>query len=80
MSFIRCRRLSSRRVHGRRRETHRQPALRPGPVHDEFVAAGGYASASEVIRALRERDAAVEPWLRDEAASDPVCEGVTRLI
>jgi antitoxin ParD1/3/4 len=40
---------------------------------DELVAAGGYASASEVVRAglraLRERDAAVERWLRDEVAA-----------
>ena len=39
---------------------------------DELVAAGGYASASEVVRAglraLRERDAAVERWLRNEVA------------
>lgn len=39
---------------------------------DELVAAGGYASASEVVRAglraLQERDAAVERWLRDEVA------------
>ena len=39
---------------------------------DELVAAGGYASASEVVRAglraLRERDAAVERWLREEVA------------
>lgn len=39
---------------------------------DELVAAGGYASASEVVRAglraLRERDAAVERWLHDEVA------------
>lgn len=39
---------------------------------DELVATGGYASASEVVRAglraLRERDAAVERWLRDEVA------------
>ncbi|WP_245216142.1 ribbon-helix-helix domain-containing protein [Pararoseomonas baculiformis] len=39
---------------------------------DGLVAAGGYASASEVVpaglRALQERDAAVERWLRDEVA------------
>lgn len=37
---------------------------------DELVAGGAYASASEVVRAglraLQERDAAVERWLRDE--------------
>jgi antitoxin ParD1/3/4 len=39
---------------------------------DAKVAAGDYASASEVVRAglraLRERDEAVERWLRDDAA------------
>ncbi|MBX6386217.1 MAG: type II toxin-antitoxin system ParD family antitoxin [Microbispora sp.] len=39
---------------------------------DELVARGGYASASEVVRAglraLQERDAAVERWLREEVA------------
>lgn len=39
---------------------------------DELVAAGGYASASEVVRAglraLQERDAAIERWLREEVA------------
>jgi antitoxin ParD1/3/4 len=38
---------------------------------DAQVAAGGYASASEVVRAglraLQERDAAVDRWLREEA-------------
>ena len=37
---------------------------------DELVATGTYATSSEVIRsglrALQERDAAVERWLRDE--------------
>ena len=37
---------------------------------EEMVDSGAYASASEVVRAglraLRERDAAVDKWLRDE--------------
>ena len=40
---------------------------------DAQVAAGSYASASEVVRAglraLQERDEAVERWLRDEVAA-----------
>ena len=39
---------------------------------DQMVSSGAYASVSEVvragIRALQERDAAVERWLREEVA------------
>ena len=48
------------------------PAEQSGYI-DSQVASGAYASASEVIRAglraLQERDAAVERWLKDEVAS-----------
>lgn len=48
---------------------------------DDSVAAGKYASASEVIRAglraLQERDAAIEKWLKDEVSAtyDAVMSG-----
>lgn len=39
---------------------------------EDMIASGAYASASEVVRAglraLQERDAAVERWLREEVA------------
>jgi antitoxin ParD1/3/4 len=45
---------------------------------DTKVASGAYASGSEVVRAglraLQERDAAVERWLREDVA--PVCDAM----
>ncbi len=47
-------------------------SLPPAQAHyiDDLVQTGSYASASEVVRAglraLQERDGAVERWLRDE--------------
>lgn len=55
----------------------RLPAEQAGYI-DAQVASGAYASASEVaragLRALQERDAAVERWLRDEVV--PVAAAV----
>lgn len=51
---------------------------------DAKVKSGGYASSSEVVRAglraLQERDEAVEQWLKDEVAPtyDAVKEGRTK--
>jgi antitoxin ParD1/3/4 len=49
-----------------------------GRYIDKLVKSGAYASASEVVRAglraLAERDAAVERWLREDVAA--VCDAM----
>jgi antitoxin ParD1/3/4 len=51
------------------KRTFSLPAEQAGYI-DQLVASGSYASSSEVIRAglraLQERDAAVERWLKEE--------------
>ena len=53
------------------KRTFSLPAEQAGYI-DTLVASGTYASGSEVVRAglraLQERDAAVEKWLREEVA------------
>jgi len=57
---------------GARKRTFSLPAEQANYI-DAMVASGAFASGSEVVRAglraLRERDAAVENWLREEVAS-----------
>jgi antitoxin ParD1/3/4 len=54
------------------KRTFSLPAEQAGYI-DALVASGAYASSSEVVRAglraLQERDAAVERWLREQVLS-----------
>ena len=65
--------------------THRERRTVPLPAEhaeyvDSLVAAGAYASASEVVRAglqaLQEREAAIDKWLEDEVV--PVYDAMQR--
>jgi antitoxin ParD1/3/4 len=59
------------------KRTFSLPAEQAGYI-DTLVASGSYASGSEVVRAglraLQERDAAVEKWLREEVVG--VCDAM----
>src|ERR1700729_1734176 len=59
------------------KRTFSLPAEQAGYI-DTLVASGAYASGSEVVRAglraLQERDAAVEKWLRQEVVD--VCDAM----
>lgn len=59
------------------KRTFSLPAEQAGYI-DSLVASGSYASGSEVVRAglraLQERDAAVEKWLRQEVIG--VCDAM----
>jgi antitoxin ParD1/3/4 len=64
-------------VPSREKRTFSLPAEQAGYI-DTLVASGSYASGSEVVRAglraLQERDAAVEKWLREEVIA--VCDAM----
>lgn len=59
------------------KRTFSLPAEQAGYI-DSLVASGSYASGSEVVRAglraLQERDAAVEKWLREQVIG--VCDAM----